>query len=249
MDRSVRWLLAAVLLTAAVLLAVNLLVTEETPVSWGLVLLLAVIGVVLGVWAWRDERAESDQSAAATKLTEAEALKAKAAAKVSADAEAAAKARAKAEAEAKAKQESAAKAKAEAEAKAKQEAEAKAKAEAEAKAKEEAEAKAKAEAAAKKTQEAELKPKAKPAAGKPDNLTVVEGIGPKMSAALVAAGIDTYAKLAAASEDTLRAAVESAGMRLAPSIPTWAEQAGYAAKGDWDGLKALQGTLKGGRRE
>ncbi|MBZ0274944.1 MAG: hypothetical protein K8I60_02295 [Anaerolineae bacterium] len=104
------------------------------------------------------------------------------------------------------------------------------------------------ETAVKKTQEAEIKPKAKAAAGKADDLTVVEGIGPKMSAALAAAGIDTYAKLAATSEDALRAAVEAAGMRLAPSLSTWAEQAGYAAKGDWDGLKTLQGTLKGGRR-
>lgn len=91
---------------------------------------------------------------------------------------------------------------------------------------------------------------AKPkAAAKPDDLTVIEGIGPKMSAALIAAGIDTYAKLSQSSEDALHAAVQAAGMRLAPSIPTWAEQAAYAAKGDMDGLKAFQGTLKGGRKK
>lgn len=86
------------------------------------------------------------------------------------------------------------------------------------------------------------------ASGEPDDLTVIEGIGPKMSAALQAAGITTYAQLAASSEDTLRAAVEAAGMRLAPSISTWAEQAEYAARGDWDGLEQFQSQLEGGRR-
>ncbi len=88
----------------------------------------------------------------------------------------------------------------------------------------------------------------KPSA-KPDDLTVIEGIGPKMSTALIAAGIETYAKLSASSEDTLRAAVEAAGMRLAPTIGTWAEQAAYAVKGDMDGLKAFQATIKGGRKK
>jgi predicted flap endonuclease-1-like 5' DNA nuclease len=87
------------------------------------------------------------------------------------------------------------------------------------------------------------------AAAKPDDLTVIEGIGPKMSAALVAAGIDTYARLAQTSEEALHAAVEAAGMRLAPSIPTWAQQAAFAAKGDMDGLKAFQSTLKGRRKK
>jgi predicted flap endonuclease-1-like 5' DNA nuclease len=84
---------------------------------------------------------------------------------------------------------------------------------------------------------------------KPDDLKVIEGIGPKMAQALIDAGISTYARLAAASEDEIRAAIEAAGMRLAPSIGTWAEQASYAARGDWDGLKAFQSTLTGGRRE
>lgn len=83
---------------------------------------------------------------------------------------------------------------------------------------------------------------------KDDDLTTIEGIGPKMSKALIAAGIDTFQKLTQASEDDLRAAVEAAGMRLAPSLGTWAEQASYAAKDDWDGLQALQDNLKGGRK-
>jgi predicted flap endonuclease-1-like 5' DNA nuclease len=81
-----------------------------------------------------------------------------------------------------------------------------------------------------------------------DDLTKIEGIGPKMSKALIAVGISTFAELAEASEEELTQAVNDAGMRLAPSIPTWAEQAGYAANGDWDGLQKLQDSLQGGRR-
>jgi predicted flap endonuclease-1-like 5' DNA nuclease len=82
----------------------------------------------------------------------------------------------------------------------------------------------------------------------PDDLTVIEGIGPKMSAALIAAGIDSYGKLASTSEDDLREAIKAQGMRFAPSVPTWAEQAAYAARGDWDGLTAFKSTLSARRR-
>lgn len=83
---------------------------------------------------------------------------------------------------------------------------------------------------------------------KPDDLKVVEGIGPKFEKALHAAGIKTFEQLAKTSEAELHAAVEAAGMRFAPSIPTWAEQAAYCARGDWDGLRAFQETLTAGRR-
>ena len=83
----------------------------------------------------------------------------------------------------------------------------------------------------------------------PDDLTRIEGIGPKYSAALVAAGIDTFQKLADATEAQVEEAVTGAAMLRRPaSMSTWNEQAAFAAKGDWDGLSALQDTLKGGRR-
>ena len=99
-------------------------------------------------------------------------------------------------------------------------------------------------------QEAAAAPAPEPAAAPsgPDDLTVIEGVGPKMQNALRAAGIDTYAKMAQTSEDDFRAAIHAQGMRLAPSIPTWAEQAAYAAKGDFDGLSAFQDSLTAGRR-
>jgi predicted flap endonuclease-1-like 5' DNA nuclease len=86
-------------------------------------------------------------------------------------------------------------------------------------------------------------------AAQPDDLTVVEGIGPKMNAALNAAGIHTFAQLANTDVASIHAAIEAAGMRFAPSVPTWAEQAAFAAKGDWDGLKVFQDTLTAGRRK
>uniref|UniRef100_A0A7C3HTX1 Alpha-amylase n=1 Tax=Meiothermus ruber TaxID=277 RepID=A0A7C3HTX1_MEIRU len=69
-----------------------------------------------------------------------------------------------------------------------------------------------------------------------DDLERIKGIGPKIAAALQAAGISTYAQLAKTKESTLRAALAKAGIRRAPSLGTWAKQASYLAKGDAKGL-------------
>jgi F-type H+-transporting ATPase subunit gamma len=84
--------------------------------------------------------------------------------------------------------------------------------------------------------------------GEPDDLTRIEGIGGKMATALNAAGITTFARLAETSEDDLRAAIKAAGMRFSPSLPTWAQQAAIAAKGDWTALERFQETLVAGRK-
>jgi F-type H+-transporting ATPase subunit gamma len=84
-------------------------------------------------------------------------------------------------------------------------------------------------------------------AGGADDLTKIEGIGKKMSAALVASGITTFAQLAEASEQELTQAIEDAGMRFAPSLPTWAKQASLAAVGAWDELQKYQDELVAGR--
>jgi predicted flap endonuclease-1-like 5' DNA nuclease len=70
--------------------------------------------------------------------------------------------------------------------------------------------------------------------GSADDLARLNGIGPKSAAALKAAGIDSFHKLANSSEDQIRAAV--AGVRLVGDVTTWAQQAAYAARGDWAGL-------------
>ena len=90
-------------------------------------------------------------------------------------------------------------------------------------------------------------PEASPA--EPDDLTRIEGVGKKYADALAAAGINTYAKLSQASLDELQAAADAAGLTNRASMETWAEQAVYAARGDWDGLQKFQDTLDGGRRK
>ncbi|MBN1658413.1 MAG: hypothetical protein JXA93_08440 [Anaerolineae bacterium] len=84
----------------------------------------------------------------------------------------------------------------------------------------------------------------------PDNLTIVEGIGPAIQKVLHAAGINTYRDLAAADPDRLRAILEEADSKLARLFDptTWPEQAQLAAEGNWEGLKALKDRLTAGRR-
>ena len=77
-----------------------------------------------------------------------------------------------------------------------------------------------------------------------DNLTLIEGIGPKIQTALQTAGILTMAELSITSEERLHEIVKEAGISAKPS--TWPEQARIAATGDMDALKAYQDTLDGG---
>lgn len=80
-----------------------------------------------------------------------------------------------------------------------------------------------------------------------DDLTRLEGVGPKIAAALAASGISTFAALAEASEDELRDALRSAALRSAASLPTWSRQARLLADGDEAGFRALTDRLVGGR--
>lgn len=89
---------------------------------------------------------------------------------------------------------------------------------------------------------------AEDAAPEPDDLTAIEGIGPKISEVLQAAGVHTFNDLAATDTDRLTEILHAANLSFA--VPeTWPEQAQLAAAADWDGLKQLQDQLKGGRRE
>ncbi|MCA9906417.1 MAG: DUF4332 domain-containing protein, partial [Anaerolineae bacterium] len=106
--------------------------------------------------------------------------------------------------------------------------------------------KAKAKAKAKAKPKAEAKPRRAKSADR-DDLKRIEGIGPKMEKALNAAGIETFARLAEATDAELHAAIEAQGMRFAPSIPTWARQAEYLARGDEAGFEAYKEHLTAGR--
>jgi predicted flap endonuclease-1-like 5' DNA nuclease/heat shock protein HslJ len=86
------------------------------------------------------------------------------------------------------------------------------------------------------------------AGGMADDLTRIEGIGPKISSILAAAGINSFAELGNASYDDLKRVLEAADLRGSYADPTtWPEQARLAAAGKWAELEALQDTLKGGR--
>ncbi len=82
-----------------------------------------------------------------------------------------------------------------------------------------------------------------------DDLTIVEGIGPKIRELLNAAGIRTFAQLAAAEVTTLTGILERGGSHFNLANPlTWPEQAALAASNRWAELRKLQDELDGGVR-
>jgi large subunit ribosomal protein L21 len=94
----------------------------------------------------------------------------------------------------------------------------------------------------------EKAPKAPKAKKGGDDLVIIEGIGPKAAEALVEAGIDTFAKLAAASADEVKAILDASTSKVQHLDPTtWAQQAQLAADGKMDELKKLQDELNGGK--
>jgi predicted flap endonuclease-1-like 5' DNA nuclease len=88
---------------------------------------------------------------------------------------------------------------------------------------------------------------AEAAPSKPDNLTRIEGIGPKIAGLLQEANIATFDQLAAAEVSRLEEILEAADLHMIDPT-TWPEQASLAASGEWETLQALQDLLKGGRR-
>lgn len=82
----------------------------------------------------------------------------------------------------------------------------------------------------------------------PDDLKIIEGIGPKIEELLNAANIYTYEQLATSEVATLRAILDNAGARFRMHDPqTWPIQADIAEKGDWVKLKEYQEYLNAGR--
>ncbi|MEY3399171.1 MAG: hypothetical protein RL220_1765 [Bacteroidota bacterium] len=97
------------------------------------------------------------------------------------------------------------------------------------------------------TKAAPAKAAEKPSA-KGDDLTIVEGIGPKIAELLVSKGISSFAQLAAADVDALRTILDEAGGVIKSKNPgTWPAQAKLAADGKFDELKKWQEELKDGK--
>ena len=83
-----------------------------------------------------------------------------------------------------------------------------------------------------------------------DDLTVVEGIGPKIGDLLIAAGITTFAQLASAKVSKIEEILKAAGSRYSMANPsTWPEQAALLAAGDYAGFEKLAEELDGGVRK
>jgi hypothetical protein len=82
----------------------------------------------------------------------------------------------------------------------------------------------------------------------PDDLTKIEGIGPKIGELVNDGGIMTFAQLAAAPVERLQELLDAGGPRYQVHNPaSWPMQAGLAAEGKWDALDELQDRLDGGK--
>lgn len=83
---------------------------------------------------------------------------------------------------------------------------------------------------------------------KPDDLKIVEGIGPKIETLLKEGGINTWDDLANAPVERIKEILDAAGPRYQIHDPSsWPAQAKFAANGQWDELKEYQEMLIGGR--
>ncbi len=83
---------------------------------------------------------------------------------------------------------------------------------------------------------------------KKDDLTRIEGIGPKISELLQKAGIKTFNKLAVTKIEAIKKVLSAAGPRYQMHNPgSWPKQSKLAADGKWKQLDKLQDELSGGK--
>ena len=83
-----------------------------------------------------------------------------------------------------------------------------------------------------------------------DDLTIIEGIGPKIAELFIAEGITTFAQLADTSVERMTEILHAAGSRFSMHKPdTWAQQSALARDGKMDELKTLQDELNAGKVE
>ena len=79
--------------------------------------------------------------------------------------------------------------------------------------------------------------KSKPAKAAPaDDLTQLNGIGPRISSILSDGGVTTYDELQHTDPADLRKIIAQGGALPPSSLDTWPTQASYAVRGDWSGL-------------
>jgi predicted flap endonuclease-1-like 5' DNA nuclease len=80
-----------------------------------------------------------------------------------------------------------------------------------------------------------------------DDLTTIEGVGPKIAELLHQAGIASFGQLAAAPLAALYEILRRAGPNFRLANPeSWPRQAALCVQGDWAALRKLQDELIGG---
>ena len=94
-------------------------------------------------------------------------------------------------------------------------------------------------------EDAVAKAKAPKAEAKADDLTKIEGVGPKIAETLVAAGLATFADVAASTPEKIAEII--ADVKGGHTPDSWPKQAGMAAEGKWDELKKWQDAMDGGK--
>jgi predicted flap endonuclease-1-like 5' DNA nuclease len=83
----------------------------------------------------------------------------------------------------------------------------------------------------------------------PDDLEIIEGIGPKIAELCHGEGIRTFAQLSRTPTAQIQAMLDRAGPNFRVANPgTWSEQALLAAHNRWEALRALQDVLIAGVR-
>ena len=81
-----------------------------------------------------------------------------------------------------------------------------------------------------------------------DDLTAIEGIGPKIAELLVEAGISTWALLGESTPEKIKEVLNEAGSSFSAHDPgTWPTQSALAADAKWAELRELQDRLDGGK--
>lgn len=81
----------------------------------------------------------------------------------------------------------------------------------------------------------------------PNDLTVIEGIGPKINELFNKAGVASFAQLSKQTVPQMQKILDDGGEAYRLANPsTWAQQATLANENKWAELKALQDSLTGG---
>jgi len=80
----------------------------------------------------------------------------------------------------------------------------------------------------------------------PDDLKIIEGIGPKIETLLKAHGVKTWQDIIASTPAKLKEILMRGGERFALADPTsWPDQAALAVEGRWDDLGAFKKMIAG----